>query len=132
MASHSFKRNDRVGQLIYREIGNVLRFDVNDPRLESVTVTGVRLTEDLKDATVFVAVTGEDKRSPLENLRHAVRFIRACLGRRCYLKFVPRLNFKLDSSLEVAARIDRLIDGLNAEKDQFSPETRPEPAAEQE
>ena len=117
---------------MHREIGNVLRFEVNDPRLEIVTVTGVHCSDDLKDATVFVAIPGEDKQKIFASLLHAGKFIRTCIGRRCYLKYVPRLNFKLDHSLEEAARIDNLIDSLRTGKDSVSPKNQPEQAAEQE
>jgi len=116
---------------LHREIGNLLRFEVKDPRLETVTVTGVRCTDDLKDATVFVAIPGEDKQKIFKSLQHAGKFIRTCIGRRCYLKYVPRLNFKLDYSLEEAARIDHLIDSLHTGKDSISQKSEPEQEAEQ-
>ena len=110
MTNYSYKRSDRLGRQLQREIGKVLQFDVSDPHLQFVTVTEVRLSDDLQDATVFVAAMGENKEEIFKNLQHAGSFIRSRAAQRCYLKFVPRLNFKLDTTLETAARIENLID----------------------
>jgi len=117
MARHAYKRSDRLAHLLHREISNILQLEVSDPRLQFVTVTGVRLSDDLKEATVYISIMGEDKQKALASLRHAGSFIRACIGRRCYLKYVPRLNFRLDETLEKAARIDRILDSIHAERD---------------
>ena len=60
MKQFSYKRSDRLGSQLHREIGKVIQYDVNDPRLQFVTVTEVRLSDDLRDATVFVSVLGDD------------------------------------------------------------------------
>ena len=54
MRQHSYKRSDRLGNQLHREIIKVIQYDVNDPRLEFVTITEVRLSDNMKDATVFV------------------------------------------------------------------------------
>lgn len=115
--NYSFKRSDRVAELLHREIGCILQTEVKDPRLQFVTVTGVRATDDLREATVFVSVRGDDKTGIIESLGRAGSFIRACVGRRCYLRYVPQLHFKLDRTLEEAAKIDRIIDRLHSEND---------------
>jgi ribosome-binding factor A len=117
MARHSYKRSDRLAHLLHREIGNIVQLEVSDPRLQFVTVTKVRLSDDLKEATVYFSIMGEDKQKALESLRHAGSFIRACIGRRCYLKYVPCLSFRLDETLEKAARIDRILDSIHTEQD---------------
>ncbi len=115
---HAFKRSDRVGELLHREIGGIIRFGVRDPRLTEVTVTAVRCADDLREATVFVSVPGEDKKPALEALERASGFIRAALGQRCYLKYLPGLHFRLDTSLQNAARIDGLLDLLRYEREE--------------
>jgi ribosome-binding factor A len=115
---------DRIGEVLHGEIGNVLQQEIRDPRLQFVTITAVKLTEDLKEATVFVSIMGDDKLKTFERLQGAGKFIRACIARRCYLKFLPSLRFKLDSTLEQAARIERLLDSLHLEE---QPEAQPEP-----
>ncbi len=116
---HSFKRSDRIGELLHREIGGIIRFEVRDPRLEEVTVTAVRCADDLREATVFVSVLGEDKTPAMKALERAASFIRTALGRRCYLRFVPNLHFRLDTSLQNAARIEDLLDRVHREQEQI-------------
>ena len=110
----SFKRSDRVAELLHREIGSILQTEIKDPRLQYVSVTGVRASDDLREAMVFVTVRGE-KAGVIDSLVRAGSFIRSRVGRRCYLKYVPQLHFKLDRTLEEAARIDRIIDQLHSE-----------------
>lgn len=125
MAGHSYKRSDRLSHLLHREIGGIIQREVSDPRLQFVTVTKVRVTDDLKEATVYFSIMGEGKQKALESLRHAGSFIRTCIGRRCYLKYVPRLSFRFDETLEKAARINRILDSIHLEQD-LSPDRPPE------
>lgn len=122
---HSFKRSDRIGELLHREIGRILRFEVGDPRLESVTVTAVRSSDDLREATVFVSVPEQDKVPALKGLEKASSFIRTAVGRRCYLKYVPQLHFRLDTSLENAARVESLLDMVRREREAREDEDNP-------
>lgn len=115
MGQFSYKRSDRLANQLHREIGNVIQYDINDPRLQFVTVTEVRLSDDLKDAKVFVSVMGNDQDEVFASLVHAGTFIRKRTAERCYLKYVPRLAFKLDTSRERAQRIDSLLEQVKAE-----------------
>ncbi len=117
MSRFSYKRSDRLGNQLHREIGKVIQFDINDPRLKFVTVTEVRLSDNLKDATVFISVMGDDSEKAFARLVHAGGFIRKRTGERCYLKYVPRLNFKLDTSRERGAKIDNLLDQVKREQE---------------
>jgi ribosome-binding factor A len=123
-----FKRSERVSELLHREISRLLKSEINDPRLEPLTVTGVRCSDDLREATVFVSVMGEQKDEALQGLEHAGTFIRTQVGRNCYLRIVPRLHFKLDRTIEQAARINTLLNqirregGLGDPEDQTPPE----------
>jgi len=117
-----FNRSDRLGNQLHREIGNVIQYDINDPRLQFVTVTEVRLSHDLKDATVFISVLGDDGADVFERVVRAGGFIRRRTGERCYLKYVPRLNFKLDTSRENALRIESLLNEILPERGPDSPD----------
>ncbi|MBW7996173.1 MAG: 30S ribosome-binding factor RbfA [Candidatus Glassbacteria bacterium] len=121
MRRYSYKRSDRLGSQLHREVSNVIHYDINDPRLQFVTVTEVRLSDDLKDATVFISVMGDDKDEIFASLVHAGGFIRRRTGERCYLKYVPLLNFKLDTSRERAERIDSLLNKIRSEHNPDSP-----------
>ena len=123
MRQFSYKRSDRLGNQLHREIGKVIQFDINDPRLQFVTVTEVRLSGNLKDATVFISVMGDDKAVAFARLVNAGSFIRKRTGERCYLKYVPRLNFKLDKSRERGAKIDSLLNQVRQERETDSSES---------
>ena len=112
---YSYKRSDRISELLHREIGIILQTKAKDQRLRQVNITGVRATDDLKEATVFFSVIGEDRAEIIDSLGKASSFIRSCISRDCYLKYVPQLHFKLDRTLEEAARIDRIIEQLHSE-----------------
>jgi ribosome-binding factor A len=118
----AYKRSTRLGSQLHREIGNVIQYDINDPRLQFVTVTEVRLSDDLKDATVFVSIFGEDSADVFQSLVHAGSFIRRRTGERCYLKFVPRLNFKLDTSRQRAEKIENLLHEVRPDHGPDSPD----------
>ncbi len=85
-------------------------YRLKDPRIGFVTVTGVDMTDDLKLARVFVSVLKEEEREQtLEILNEAKPFFRSALGKRLKMKFVPAVEFRLDTSIEYGYKIDRLL-----------------------
>ena len=121
-----YRRADRVGDLIRQVIGEMLLRELNDPRLESVTITGVEVTGDLKMATVFFSAMGNQSReeASLHGLQSATGYIRKKLGKELRLRYVPDLLFKVDQSFEYGSKIDRLIRTLQKEKNGNSEENR--------
>jgi len=111
----SFKRSDRVADLIKADISDILLKQARDPRTRHVTVTGVKVTDDLRLAKVFfVPMAGEDSRDDVqEGLDRASGFLRRELGKRLQLRYVPELQFIFDSSFEYGDRIERLITDLH-------------------
>lgn len=112
---HRFKRTDRVGELIHRELSKIIDTEIRDARLGMVTVTGVDIARDLKTARVYISVLGDDdelKRS-LEALAHAAGYIRSCLGERISLKTLPALEFRYDKSIVAGMEMDALLNELN-------------------
>ena len=89
---------------------------LKDPRIGFVTVTGVKVTADLRRAWVYYTAFGDDKEraSTRAGLRSAVPRLRGVIGKQVRMKFLPELAFEEDATLEEAARIDRLIARLNA------------------
>ena len=120
------KRPQRVGDLIREVICEMLLRDLNDPRLESVTITEVEVTADLKLATVFFSAMGNRSReeASLHGLQSATGDIRKKLGKELRLRYVPDLLFKVDQSFEYGSKIDRLIRTLQEEKNGNSDENR--------
>jgi ribosome-binding factor A len=107
----SYKRTDRVNALLRQELQRLIQSEMTDPRIGFATVTSVEVSTDLRHARVFVSVMaeGEERQSSLRALEDARHFLRHQLAERTELRYVPELNFKLDTSIEQATRIDRLL-----------------------
>jgi len=100
-----------------QEIADILMRKIKDPRIGFVTVTDVEVSDDLRNAKVFVSVYGGDKEASLKGLRSASAFIRTELGRRMRMKFIPEILFRFDSTLEQGAHIMELLRTLETEKE---------------
>ena len=113
-----FKRSTRVADLMLREIADLLRRRVKDPRLEAVTVTGVELTDDLRHARVFYCLKTEveQRQGVATGLNKAKGFIRGELGKRLRLRYMPEIQFKYDESFDYGDKIDRLLKELHQDE----------------
>lgn len=121
-----YKRSHRVGDLIREVICEMLLRDLNDPRLESVTITEVEVSADLKLATVFFSAMGNRSReeASLHGLQSATGYIRKKLGKELRLRYIPDLLFKVDHSFDYGSKIDRVFQTLKEEKNGNSEENR--------
>jgi ribosome-binding factor A len=105
-----YKRSQRVGHLLRKEVSDIIMNRVKDPRLGFLTVTDVEVTEDLKLARVYVSVLkDEDKETTFEILNSAKSFVRSELGRRLRMKSIPAVEFRLDTTVQYGARIEKLL-----------------------
>lgn len=105
-------RIGRVETQVQREVDDILLKLVNDPRVKGVTITGVKLTGDLQQATIFFSILNDDPKAIAEaqaGLDKAKGLIRSEVGKRISLFKVPELTFKQDSSVQYGARIDQLL-----------------------
>ena len=105
-------RPERVAHLMIREIADILRNKLRDPRLsEWVSVTDVEVTQDLSMARVYVSIlpAGAERDRALQALTGAAGFVRRELAPRLGLREVPELKFLLDDSIERGARVDELL-----------------------
>ncbi len=108
----SYKRIDRVGDLIKEEIAQmVLHGEIKDPRIGFVTITHVKLTPDMRDAKVYFSQMGAeaDKSKSRDGLNSAVGYIRRSLAKRLSLRHIPMLSFVYDDSLEYSEHIEKVI-----------------------
>jgi len=103
-------RSERLNELFRREITQLLIGSLKDPRIVGASVTGVRVTNDVSIATVFVRST-TDLKDAIEGLEHASGFIRRQLGQNLRLRRVPEFRFVADDTLEHANRIEELLRG---------------------
>lgn len=111
MKSKMSQRQLRVAEEMKKEIADILRNEVKDPRVGFVTITSVELSTDLRTAKIFVSIFGdkEEQRKCLEALHKATGFVRREIGRRIKLRHIPELVFKFDSSIEHGDKIARLL-----------------------
>jgi ribosome-binding factor A len=109
MAKQTYKRSVRVGDQMKQEIADILMRKIKDPRIGFVTVTDVELSDDLRNAKVFVSVYGGDKEETFKGLKSASAFIRSELGRRMSMRVVPEILFRFDNTVEQGAHIMELL-----------------------
>lgn len=127
MAKPTYKRSVRVGDQIKQEIADILMKKIKDPRIGFVTVTDVELSDDLRNAKVFVSIYGGDKEETFKGLKSAAPYIRSELGRRMTMRCLPEILFRYDSTVEQGAHIMELLHDIEKEhpveeKDKKDPE----------
>ena len=111
-------RRARIADQIQRELAELIRTELRDPRVGMVTLTGVEVSGDQSHAKVFFTMLGAESvaQEALEGLRHAAGFLRTGLARRLSTRSVPDLHFEHDESVERGMRLSKLIDEAVAPK----------------
>lgn len=112
-----FPRSRRIAEQIQRELSDIVRVELKDPRIGMITLTDVEVTADGEHAKVFFTALGDPSRvdQAAEGLQHAAGYLRSQLARRLTVRVVPHLQFKYDPSVERGARLSQLIDQAVAE-----------------
>lgn len=107
-----FSRAARLGDQIQRDLSELIRAELRDPRVGLVTITAVDVSRDLTHAKVFVSsVQGEEAmQSSLRALQHAAGFLRSQLAHGMRTRTVPELHFEEDRSVDRGVRLSQLID----------------------
>ena len=106
-----YSRTERVKQQILRELAELVRTDLKDPRISWVTLTSVEVTRDYAHAKVYYTVLEAEKRElTQEVLEHAAGHLRSELGRRISLYSIPQLHFVYDESVERGMSMSQLLD----------------------
>ena len=106
------RRVDRVAESIRAEVATFLADGVKDPRIRAlITVTGVEVTRDLRQARIYVSLMGDDadRASTLEGLANLAPHLRSRIGKALRLRAAPEVEFRIDESIAHAARIDSLL-----------------------
>jgi ribosome-binding factor A len=113
-------RPERIADTLREEIAQIVGYELEDPRLTMVTVTDVRVADDLRDASVFVTVQGDEHEHEvaLLALRHAAPYVRRQLGFSLNLRHTPALHFVRDTIEEEAERVDALLGKIGKESGQ--------------
>lgn len=107
------KRSVRVAQAMREELARLVLFELKDPRVQGVVVTGVKITDDLHDAKVYYVLEGPwDERRRKEadkGLASGAGFLRRAVTTALRLRHAPELRFVFDESIETGARIEKLL-----------------------
>ena len=108
------RRPERLAEQLREEITEIVGFELEDPRLIAVTVTDVRISENKRDAKVFVTVEGEEAeiRAAMKALHNAEKFVRQQITLRLSIHHAPQIHFVRDTVEEKAGRIDRILEEL--------------------
>jgi ribosome-binding factor A len=112
------RRPERVADIIREEISQIVGYELEDPRLTIVTVTDVRLSENLRDARVYVTISGDEveHRNALNALQKAAPYVRKQLGLSLNLPRTPEIHFVRDLVEEKGERVDELLRELEKER----------------
>ena len=111
------RRPERVADTLREEITQIVGYELEDPRVAMVTVTDVKVSDDLRDASVYVTIAGDEKESltAMKALRHAAPYVRRALGFALSLRHTPELHFVRDTVEEQGARVDELLHKIEKE-----------------
>ena len=111
------RRPERVADILREEISQIVGYELEDPRLTMVTVTDVRLSDNLRNAQVFVTVIGdeEEHRLALSALHRAAPYVRKQLSLSLNLPRTPEIHFLRDSVEEKGERVDQLLEKIEQE-----------------
>lgn len=111
-------RAERVAEQIKLIVSGIIAKDLKDPGIGFTTITKVTVSADLKNASLFISVLGDEKQkiSTMEALDRATGFVKNILGQKLKLRLVPKIRFVYDDTLEKASHVWSLINKLNAEK----------------
>jgi ribosome-binding factor A len=110
-------RSERTADTLKEEIAQIVGYELEDPRLTSVTVTDVRLSADKRAVRVYVTVAGdeEEHKSALAALKHAAPYVRKQLGLALNLPRTPEIHFVRDRVEEEGERVDQLLQEIERE-----------------
>jgi ribosome-binding factor A len=107
----AFARATRLADQIQRDLADLIRLEVRDPRVGLVTITTVEVTRDLSHARIFITSLSEPAAAEsVQALTHAAGFLRSRLAQTLKLRTVPELHFVYDASVERGLRLSKLID----------------------
>lgn len=125
-APRGFQRSERVAEQVRRDLADLIRSELKDPRVGMISLTEVELTPDYAHAKIFFTTLNVEYLDEIQRgLKRAAGFLRRELGRRIHIHTLPELHFVYDASLERGMNLSQLIDQANAvsaEPDDESPE----------
>lgn len=108
-------KQERVAERIHMILSQLLMREISDPRLQSVTITEVKVDPEIMFARVYVNALGDEsrQREVMEGLKRANGFLRREMSRRMRMRNTPELRFVWDQTLARADRVERLLNKLD-------------------
>ena len=105
------RRKERLADQVRDIVSTILLFELKDPRVGFVTVTGVDLSGDLRRVTVKVSVLGDQKEQvvTMNVIRHARGYVQKLLGEKLNVRFVPAVSFELDDSIKKSINLSKTL-----------------------
>ena len=118
------RRIERLNEQLRREISEIVRWHVKDPRVGPAAISRVETSADLSHARVWIVIVGDqaDERETLSGLAGAAAFIRAQLSGRIEIRKIPLLNFRVDRSMKHAAHIEGLLSDVQPPPADYDPD----------
>lgn len=113
-------RLDRISEEIKKEVSEIIRNELKDPRISSLcSIVSVDTTPDLKISKVYISILGDEhqKQESIKGLKNAAGFIRKELGNRLNLRYTPELVFEIDKSIEHGAHISKLLNDIRSKEE---------------
>ncbi len=113
------RRPERMAEALREEITEIVGFELVDPRVQTATVTDVRVTDNLRDATVYVLIEGDEKDidTAMVALKNASSFVRQQVALNLNLHHAPQIHFVRDTVEENATRIEKILVDLSQKED---------------
>lgn len=109
------RRPERLAEVLRAEVTEIVGYELEDPRLLSVTVTEVTVSDNLRNAKVFVVVKGEENeiREAMKALQNAATFVRQQVALNLDLRHTPQIHFVRDTVEENAVKIEEILEDLD-------------------
>ena len=113
------KRSEKVGEAIHKIVSELLIKGLKDPRIGFVTITGVKITDDMRNSTIYFTVIGtdQDKKNTEAGLNSARGFIRKEVGQALMMRFTPEIQFRYDTSVDYGQHIESILKEIGAKDD---------------
>ncbi|MCK5391491.1 MAG: 30S ribosome-binding factor RbfA [Deltaproteobacteria bacterium] len=115
----TFKRAARISDLIIKEVSQmIVKGEIKDPRVSSAFITGAKVSDNLSVANIFFSVLEDyaDKNEVLKGLESAKGFIKTRLSKKLKMRKIPDLQFKFDTALETAYRVDEVLREIGSDE----------------
>ena len=112
-----FSRSDKVSGLIQKVLSDILKKNINDPRLKMATITSVNVSRDLKTARIYFSISGGKKniKNAGDGFESAKGYIKRTLAKKLGLRYMPDIKFFYDETFDYGSHIDELLKLIKTE-----------------